>query len=103
MDDEQKTRDLAIKRLKEKRDFTTHVVVYLVVNGFLWALWAITETDKSGAPWPIWVTLGWGIGLALNAWTVYGRRPLTEQEIEREMERTRGQVDLDDDGSGTNP
>jgi hypothetical protein len=98
MDDETKARDLAIKRLKEKRDFRTHLVSYLVVNGFLWVLWAITDSSKSGVPWPTWVTLGWGIGLAINAWTVYGDRSITEADIQREMDRTRGQVDLDDEG-----
>ena len=30
---------------------------------------------------------GWGIGLALHGWGVYGERPITEAEIQREMER----------------
>jgi hypothetical protein len=31
--------------------------------------------------------LGWGIGLAFNAWDVYVRRPITEDEIRHEMQR----------------
>lgn len=98
--DDATVRDLAIKRLKEKRDFTTHLVVYVVVNAFLWVLWAITESDKSGAPWPIWVTLGWGIGVAINAWSVYGSRRITEADVQREMQRHRDQVGLDELPSG---
>lgn len=33
--------------------------------------------------------LGWGIAVAFNAWDVYGRRPVTEDQIRREMERLR--------------
>jgi hypothetical protein len=29
----------------------------------------------------------WGIGLVLNAWDVYWRREITEQDIRREIER----------------
>jgi len=31
-------RELALKRLKKRQDFRAHVVVYIVVNAFLWAL-----------------------------------------------------------------
>ena len=31
--------------------------------------------------------VGWGIGLALHGWGVYGERPITEAEIQREMEK----------------
>jgi hypothetical protein len=39
--------------------------------------------------WPVFPMLGWGIAVAFNAWDVYGRRPLTEDQIRREMERLR--------------
>jgi hypothetical protein len=94
--DDSNARDLAIRRLKQKREFTTHLVAYLVVNAFLWALWALTSSDYSGTPWPIWVTLGWGIGLAMNAWAVYGSKGITEADIQREMDRNRGEVDPGD-------
>ena len=40
--------------------------------------------------WPAWVLLGWGVGLVLNVWDVYFRRPVTERDIDREMDRMRG-------------
>jgi hypothetical protein len=45
----------------------------------------------SGAwfPWPAFVTLGWGIGVAFHAWDVYGRKSITEEEILREEARLR--------------
>jgi hypothetical protein len=33
--------------------------------------------------------LGWGVGLVCNAWDVYLRRPLTQAELHREMDRLR--------------
>lgn len=47
--------------------------------------------------WPVWPTLGWGIAVAMSAWSVYGSRPITEDDIQTEMERTRGVVDVDRD------
>jgi eukaryotic-like serine/threonine-protein kinase len=41
-----------------------HLVVYLAVNAFLIAIWAITG---GGYFWPIWVILGWGLGVAIHA------------------------------------
>jgi hypothetical protein len=80
-------REQAITRLKKKRDFATHVVVYVLVNAFLVAIWAFTGADFF---WPIFPILGWGIGLGANAWDVYGRRPISEGDIEQEMSRLRG-------------
>jgi hypothetical protein len=81
------SRDQAIARLKKKRDFRTHVLIYVAVNAMLVAIWAITSDD--GYFWPIFPMLGWGIGLAANAWDVYGRKPFTEENIRREQERLR--------------
>jgi hypothetical protein len=32
---------------------------------------------------------GWGIGLGVHAWSVYGRRDITEEEIAREIDTMR--------------
>jgi hypothetical protein len=77
-------REEALSRLKKKRDFQGHLITYIVVNAALWAVWAATG---SGYPWPAWVTGGWAIGLLLNAWEVYFRSPITEAEVQREIER----------------
>jgi hypothetical protein len=79
-------RGLAIKRVKDKRDFTTHAVTYLVVNTFLILVWYLSG---AGYFWPGWVLAGWGIGLVLNGWEVYGRKPISEADIEREMRQSR--------------
>ena len=85
---QQDLREIAVKRIKKKRDFRTHVFVYLLVNAFLWGIWAVTGT---GFPWPVFVTGGWGIGLAVDAWETYGDRPPTEQDVQAEIERLKRQ------------
>ncbi len=90
---EAELRDLAFRRLKKRQDFRGHVVVYVVVNGFLWALWlVISLTAGWHFPWPVFPLLGWGIGLALNAWDVYGRSDITIADIDREADKLRGRV-----------
>ena len=76
----------ALARLRKQREFQTHVIAYLVVNIAVWAIWASTG---HGYPWPAWLTGCWGIGLLLNGWDVYFRRPITEGDIDREVERLR--------------
>ena len=77
-------REQAIKRVSKRRDLGAHVVTYCVVNAMLVAIWAISG---AGYFWPAWVLLGWGVGLVLNVWDVYFRRPVTEHDIQQEIER----------------
>ena len=86
--DDQELRKLALARLKKKRDFVNHVITYVVVNVLLLVIWALTG---GGFFWPGFVIAGWGIGLAANAWDVYGRKPITEAEIQQEAERLRAE------------
>jgi uncharacterized membrane protein len=86
-DSEQQLRERAVQRLKKKRDFHTHVLIYVAVNAFLVAIWAVTS---GGYFWPIFPILGWGIAVVANAWDVYGRKPISEEEIRREADRLRG-------------
>ena len=78
-------RRLARKRLEARRDLGAHAVVYIVVNAFLVLVWALTG---QGYFWPAWVMGAWGIGLVLNVWEVYFRRPVTEADVENELRRS---------------
>ena len=80
-------REAARRRLRGRRDFVSHFVAYVVVNGFLVAIWAFTG---GGYFWPVWVICGWGIGLVLHAWDTFFRRPVTEADIDAELRRRRG-------------
>lgn len=84
---EQDLREEAVSRLKKKRDFRAHVFMYVAVNAMLVVIWAVTG---SGFFWPIFPILGWGVGVAANAWDVFGRKPISEDEIRRETERLQG-------------
>ncbi len=81
-------REQALERIKKRRDFSAHLFVYMVINAAIWAVWAVTG---AGYAWPLWVSGAWGVGLVLNAWDVYLRRPITEADIVREIDRLRPQ------------
>lgn len=82
---EQAPRDRAMAQLKKRRDFRGHLIVYVLVNAFFVAIWAITSDH--GFFWPMFIMGAWGIGLVLNAWDVYWRRDITEADIQQEMRR----------------
>jgi hypothetical protein len=84
----ERLRDQALRSLKKRRDLHTHAFAYATINVIVWGVWAIIgATSHSWFPWPLWVTLGWGIGLAFNAWDVYVHRPITEADVRREIDR----------------
>jgi hypothetical protein len=85
-EDSTEFRDLALARVRKRRHFTSRLVKYCIINAFLIGLWAITG---AGYFWPAWVLLGWGVGLAFNAYDVFFRRPITEEDVQREMRRMR--------------
>jgi hypothetical protein len=84
--DDVELRDRAVRRLRKKSDFRTHVMIYLTVNAVLVAIWA---TTGHGYFWPIFPILGWGIGVVANAWDVYRRDGFSEDRVRREMDRLR--------------
>ncbi|MCE7069718.1 MULTISPECIES: 2TM domain-containing protein [Dyadobacter] len=77
------------RKAKKRASFKVHLSTYMVVNGGLWLLWAVTAFPHFGndhMPWPIFPMLGWGIGLASHYITAYGN--LGEKEMaEREYEK----------------
>ncbi|MBV8111554.1 MAG: 2TM domain-containing protein, partial [Hyphomicrobiales bacterium] len=84
----------AIKRIRAKRGFARHATIYVAVNLLLIAIWALTGSGyanhRHGAEsdfWPIWPILGWGVGLGVHYWTVFHQKPISEDEIRREMEK----------------
>lgn len=49
------------------RRFYTDVLVYTIVNIGLILIWLVSG---GGYFWPIWVIIGWGIGLGIHAFTL---------------------------------
>jgi len=71
-------------RAVRKRKFRADLGGYLVVNAFLVGIWAISGF---GYFWPAWVLGVWGMLLVLDAWNVFYRSDVTEEDIQREMRR----------------
>jgi 2TM domain len=80
----EKQREAAIERLKAKRAFQANVVSFVVINAFLIGIWAVSG---GGFFWPIFIILGWGFGLLMHAWQVYGKHGITEDDVQREIQR----------------
>lgn len=84
MDDNER-REAALERVRAKRDFRNHVAVYVIVNLMLVVIWALSTSP--GYFWPVWPMLGWGVGLAIHGWKTFLEKPISEEEIRREMEK----------------
>lgn len=70
LSDEQLYR-LAYKRVKEKRDFYTHLAIYILVNLGLWISSGAFLTDFIMGYYPTWITIGWGIGVVCHGISVF--------------------------------
>jgi 2TM domain len=71
----------ARKRVEAKMGFFCHLAVFTVIN--------IVFLIVAGVDW-LWVTLFWGVGLALHAWKVFFSDSGTiaawkERQIEKEL------------------
>ncbi len=74
----------AEERVKRKRSIQTQVGIFVIVNIILWVIWALNDSGQPGVPWPVYVTVAWGVILAFIAWrTLSGEDSAVEREIER--------------------
>lgn len=77
--------NIAKKRAKFKQSF----IIYLLVNTFLWAIWYLSVYNYTlkgfGFPWPMYATLGWGLGIAIQYADAYvfPKSNSTEREYEK--------------------
>lgn len=77
---------------KRRAKFQSHLLVYLLVNGGLWALYFLTFEGHHTfeIPWPMWSSLFWGIGLLNQG--LYAYSSLNKSEwVQREYERLAAQ------------
>jgi hypothetical protein len=70
------------QQAKARADFKNHVVTYVIIIGMLWMVWFFTGGVNSH-PWPIWPTIGWGVGLVFNYLAVYQFKDSAEKEYEK--------------------
>lgn len=83
------TRDLRLWQIAKRRaKFQSHLVVFLLVNAGLWALWALIPDshERGELPWPIYTSLFWGLAVVaqgLCAYSGLNRGERTQREYER--------------------
>jgi hypothetical protein len=71
----------ARQRVEAKMGFFTHLVVFAVIN--------VVFLIVAGADW-LWVTLFWGIGLALHGWRVFVGSSHVEAWKQRQIQKELG-------------
>jgi len=82
-------RDEKLWQMAKKRAlFQRSLASYFIVNAFLWFIWWFTAGRRGfnhNTPWPIWVMLGWGIGLIFQYLNAYGgsKTDLIDKEYEK--------------------
>lgn len=81
-------RQQARKRLDDQRGFIPHLIAYITVNVAIVVIWA--TVSHGGFFYPGFVMGFWGIGLLTHAWNAFFSRPITESEIDREVNRMQG-------------
>ena len=82
--DETERRAEAMKRVRRKRDFQHQAVTLAAVSVLLIVIWA---ASGQGFLWPAFPIAAFALALATQAWHVYGEKPITEEQIQREMQR----------------
>ena len=100
-------RQQALGQIGRKRRYRISAAVSAIGMALLVAIWALAEYHNAGGwpvhgfsqssgmheVWNLWIIypLGaWLLLLAAGGWDVYLRRPVSEQEIQREIERQAG-------------
>ena len=84
--EESELREQAKKRLEDKRGFWNFAVTCVLVSCLLVVIWAVAD---GGYFWPIYPIAGLGVALALQGWKAFGQRPITESDIQEEIQRQR--------------
>ncbi|MCJ7934002.1 MAG: 2TM domain-containing protein [Chryseobacterium sp.] len=80
----------ASKRVKELKEFYGNLTSYCLVIPFLAALNLLTAP---GYLWFLWPALGWGVGIAFHAVSVFGiGRNWEEKKIKELMEAEKGKI-----------
>lgn len=81
---EDAARQQAIQRLHQRRGFMNYVIGAVVISLFMVVIWALSG---QGYFWPIWVMGGFLIGGIFYGVNNVMNKPLTEDQIQREMQK----------------
>lgn len=82
------------KAAKRRVEFKKHLLVYLVVNAGLWAIWFFSGSHHTNSflPWPAYASIGWGIGLFFNYISAYSgiKSNMVENEYRKLVNKQNG-------------
>ncbi|MEW5676083.1 2TM domain-containing protein [Flavobacterium enshiense] len=89
--------ETARNRVKEIKEFYSHLLAYVVVNLFLMAVNLLTSPEHL---WFFWPMLGWGIGITVHAMKTFNFMPFLGRDWEErklkefmeEEERRKNQI-----------
>jgi hypothetical protein len=87
--DEQTRYQEAKKRVEELKGFYTHLITYFLVNTVLVVINLLTSPEYF---WFIWPIIGWGVGLAIHAFSVFSNlwgKSWEERKIKEIMEKNK--------------
>ena len=70
----------AKERVKELREFYNHLFTFLLINILIAAI--NYYSNQWAYPWFLWVTGGWGIGIAFDALKTFRLNPFFNKEWE---------------------
>jgi|WetSurMetagenome_2_1015567.scaffolds.fasta_scaffold1601995_1 hypothetical protein len=83
-----------VEQAKRRVGFRIHLVVYLAVIFINWLSWAVTFHSYPDIKWimiwPVYPTLGWGIGILIHYLTVFHTDKLFS--VNKEVERLKGEL-----------
>ena len=92
----------ALERIAQRRRLGAHVLVTVAADVLLALVWAIGEYHNAGGwptgfatgrrdhdwdPWIVYPVVASVAALVAHAWVVFGRRPVTEADVQRELVR----------------
>jgi hypothetical protein len=100
----QSARQQAIHQIERKRRFRMRAAMGTLLMVLLAVIWAFSEYHNAGGwptngfsqssgianVWNYWIiypAIAWAVLTTGDAWWVFGRRPISEREIKREMDR----------------
>jgi hypothetical protein len=86
------TKDENLWRIAKRRaSFKRHLFAYILINLFLWGIWAVGAYRHGSYEhfWPIYVSLGWGIGLFFDFFNSYMgfKESMEEKEYQKLLKK----------------
>ncbi|MBC8171578.1 MAG: protein kinase, partial [Anaerolineae bacterium] len=107
LSDDDRIRKHIEKRMEERTGLIIHSGIYFALNIMFWVIWLSISISEGavGFPWPLTITLPWGIGVFshyMSYYNKYGagrdrREAMIQAEIERERSRTMSTKAKNDD------